>query len=106
MQLPFARYSQFRGARSYEQTQRGEGAQSIYKPMNYIVLHGKRHVIYRHMMQTLGGMAMLFALGAVLLVLWVLGLAFHMLFSGLIHLLLVAAVILFVVHLLRRRGTV
>lgn len=49
---------------------------------------------------------MLFALGAVLLVLWVLGLAFHMLFSGLIHLLLVAAVILFVVHLLRRRGTV
>jgi len=47
---------------------------------------------------------MLAAIAAVLLVLWLLGfIAFHVMF-GAIHLLLVIAVVLFVVHLLTGRS--
>ena len=49
------------------------------------------------------GEVMLAAIGAILLVLWLLGfVAFHITF-GAIHLLLVIAVVLFVVHLLTSR---
>ena len=46
---------------------------------------------------------MLYALGAVLLVIWLVGLAFKVTF-GLIHLLVVAAVVLFVIGFIRGRG--
>lgn len=49
---------------------------------------------------------MFLGLAVVLLVLWLLGfLAFHVA-SGLIHLLIILAVILFVVHFVRGRSTV
>jgi len=49
---------------------------------------------------------MLLALGVILLIAWMLGLfAFHVA-GGLIHLLVVLAVIAFIVHLFRRPGVV
>lgn len=50
---------------------------------------------------------MLFALGVVLLVMWLLGFVVFHVASGLIHLLLILAVISVIVHLVRgRRQTV
>ena len=49
---------------------------------------------------------MLLALGVILLIAWMLGLfAFHVA-GGLIHLLVVLAIIAFIVHLFRRPGVV
>jgi hypothetical protein len=54
-----------------------------------------------------GGGTMLFALGVVLLVMWLLGFVVFHVASGLIHLLLILAVISVIVHLVRgRRQTV
>jgi hypothetical protein len=48
---------------------------------------------------------MLLGIALVLLALWVIGLLTHMVFYGLIHVLLVVAVILFIIHLFQRRRT-
>lgn len=47
---------------------------------------------------------MLWILGIILVALWLIGVVTHVVFSGLIHILLVVAVILFVVHLMRPKN--
>ncbi|WP_415782782.1 DUF5670 family protein [Alicyclobacillus pomorum] len=45
---------------------------------------------------------MLLAIASIFLVLWLLGVIFHLVFYGMIHLLLIAAIVMFGVHLFRR----
>ncbi len=45
---------------------------------------------------------MILAIASILFVLWLVGVIFHLVFYGMIHLLLIVAIVMFGVHLFRR----